>query len=118
MLHNPTQLSTNSTTVRRFKNLLTKEFERQALNSKWVQTIRIPVNNRAWLRNLFADPQEMQYVQHVLNTTSLVGSGWQIEDMSKGETRAWAGWAGGEPVLVIALRWRGFEDGRLNMAAK
>lgn len=116
MLPNPTHLSGNSTTVRRFKNQLMKEFERQGLRNRRTQTIKLrPLYAGSltdWMRDLMANKDEQRYVRDVINDTSLVGSGWMIERMSAERTSY------GNPYMEVTLRYRAAADDSLEIAAK
>ena len=116
MLPNPTHLSGNSLTVRRFKNQLMTEFERQGLRNKRVQTIKLrPLYAGSitdWMRDLMNNKDDQRYVKDVINDTSLVGSGWQIDRMSPERTSY------GNPYMEVILRYRPAADESLNVAAK
>jgi hypothetical protein len=116
MLPNPSHLSGNSLTVRRFKNQLMKEFERQGLRNKRVQVIKLrPLYAGCitdWMRDLMNNKDDQRYVKDVINDTSLVGSGWQIDRMSP-ERNSY-----GNPYMEVTLRYRATADESLHAAAK
>ena len=116
MLPSPSHLSNNSVLVRRFKNQLMKEFERQGLRNKRVQTVKLRPITRGtlsdWMCDLLSNKEEQRYVKDVINDTSLVGSGWQIDRMSSQRT------CYGNPYMEVTLRYRAAADDSLSAAAK
>ena len=116
MLPKPNQLPGNSTVVRRVKNVLMKEFERQGLRGKRVQTITLrPVCQgylTVWMRNLLKDKEEMRYVAQVIND-DMAGSGWQIEKLYPSTT------VFNNKCMRVSLRYREEADERIpGLAAK
>jgi len=116
MLPSPSHLSGNSVLVRRFKNQLMKEFERQGLRNKRVQTIKLrPLAYGSltdWMSDLLSNKEDQRYVKDVINDTALVGSGWQIDRMSSQRTSY------GNPYMEVTLRYRSAADDSLSAAAK
>ena len=116
MLPSPSHLSGNSLMVRRFKNQLMKEFDRQGLRNKRVQTIKLrPLSYGSltdWMRDLLSNKEDQRYVKDVINDTSLAGSGWQIDRMSAERTSY------GNPYMEVILRYRSAADESLSAAAK
>jgi len=82
MLPKPNELSGIDVNVRRFSNLLQKEFATQGLRNKSTQKIRMKSTNccgqhTIWMKTLISDKSERQYVIDCVNE-QLVTSGWQI----------------------------------------
>ena len=116
MLPKPSQLPGNSTTVRRFKNQLLKEFDRQGQRGKRTQEIVLQPSTwgslTEWMRQLRADKDEQRWVMTVINE-DMEGSGWQIE-------RIWSSATGytDKPCMRVRLRYRAVMDEGLQEAAK
>ena len=79
MLQSPSEIAgSNSADVRRFNNLLQKEFPRQAKKYKNLQKIRMcPPGTAGWFVRLMHDKQELKHITACVND-SLDGSGWKI----------------------------------------